>query len=320
MQPLIFFGTPEFAVPTLAALAATEFRPALVVSQPSRPAGRGRKLTEPPVVRAARELGLEFLQVEKVREASFLERIRALEPALAVVVAFGQIFPAELLAIPRLGCLNVHASLLPRWRGAAPIQAAIRAGDSETGVTTMVMEAGLDSGPVLLERATTIGASESAVELSARLAEIGGELMLETLRGLERGAIVPRAQPDEGVTLAAKVKRRDGQLRWDLAAVEIERRACVSPLARVELPIAVTSGTATVAEGSIKVLDVRVAEGHCAPWPGRNRRRRHPGRGRVDAGEGTSLAILWGAAAGPRSGQRRGAGARSGLRPGERVG
>ncbi|MGE0640292.1 MAG: methionyl-tRNA formyltransferase [Thermoanaerobaculia bacterium] len=322
MQPLIFFGTPEFAVPTLAALAATEFRPALVVSQPSRPAGRGWQLTEPPVVRAARELGIEFLQVEKVRDGSFLERLRLLEPAIAVVVAFGQIFPAELLAIPRLGCLNVHASLLPRWRGAAPIQAAIRAGDSETGVTTMVMEAGLDSGPVLLERATTIGASESSVELSARLAEIGGELMLETLRDLERGAIVPQAQPDEGVTLAPKVTRRDGQLRWDLAAVEIERAVrAYRPWPGVELPIAVTSGAGTVAEGSFKVLDVRITEGHCAPWAG-------PGTVAavtrdelvVDAGEGTSLAILRAQLPG-RGPVTGGELARSlGLRPGGRVG
>ena len=239
MQPLVFFGTPEFAVPTLAALAATELRPALVVSQPSRPSGRGKRLTEPPVVVAARELGIPFEQVEKVKDPAFLARLGALEPGIAVVVAFGQIFPRALLELPRRGCVNLHASLLPRWRGAAPIQAAIRAGDAETGVTTMVMEAGLDSGPMLLERRTPIGDVETAPELSARLAFLGADLVVETLQALERGELAPRPQDASGVTIAPKVTKEEARTRWDLPALEIDRAVrAFQPWPGVELSFA----------------------------------------------------------------------------------
>jgi methionyl-tRNA formyltransferase len=240
MRPLVFFGTPEFAVPTLRALAdKVDLRPALVVSQPSRPAGRGNRLAEPPVVVAARELGIPFEQVEKVKDPDFLERLRALSPEIAVVVAFGQIFPRALLELPRRGCINLHASLLPRWRGAAPIQAAIRAGDEETGVDTMVMEAGLDTGPVLLERRTSIGSGETAPELAARLAAIGAELMVETLRGLAKGEIAPRAQAAEGATYAPKVTRESARVAWSMPAHEIERAArAFQPWPAIELSFA----------------------------------------------------------------------------------
>ena len=253
MQPLVFFGTPEFAVPTLQALASTEFRPALVVSQPSRPSGRGKRLTEPPVVLAARELGIPFEQVEKVKDPAFLDRLRELSPEIGVVVAFGQIFPRALLELPRRGCVNLHASLLPRWRGAAPIQAAIRAGDAETGVTTMVMETGLDSGPVLLERRTPIGGSETAEELSTRLAVLGAGLVVETLRALERDVLVPRPQDPADVTLAPKVTREDARTGWDRPADEIERAVRAHrPWPGVELPFGAES---------VKVLAARVADG-----------------------------------------------------------
>jgi methionyl-tRNA formyltransferase len=240
MQPLVFFGTPEFAVPTLRALAATpasEFRPALVVSQPSRPSGRGKRLAEPPVVIAARELGIPFEQVEKVKDAAFLARLAELGPEIAVVVAFGQIFPRALLEIPRRGCVNLHASLLPRWRGAAPIQAAVRAGDPETGVTTMIMEAGLDSGPMLLERRTAIRGDETAAELSVWLSDIGAGLMVETLRSLREGSVVPRAQDSSLATYAPKVTRDEARTRWEMPAVEIERAVrAYQPWPGVELP------------------------------------------------------------------------------------
>ncbi len=238
MQPLVFFGTPEFAVPTLRALSASEFRPSLVVSQPSRPSGRGRKLTEPPVVIAARELGIPFEQVTKVRDPEFLDRLRALAPEIAIVVAFGQIFPAALLDLPRRGCLNLHASLLPRWRGAAPIQAAIRAGDSETGVTTMIMEAGLDSGPLLLENRLAIAPDESATGLSARLSISGAELMLETLRQLEAGTLVGTPQDGSAATYAGKVTRDSARASWEQPAIEIERAVrAFQPWPGVELSI-----------------------------------------------------------------------------------
>jgi methionyl-tRNA formyltransferase len=257
MQPLVFFGTPEFAVPTLRALASTEFRPALVVSQPSRPAGRGKRLTEPPVVVAAKELGIPFEQVERVKDPEFLDRLRRLAPEIAVVVAFGQIFPRALLVLPRRGCVNLHASLLPRWRGAAPIQAAIRAGDVETGVTTMVMEAGLDSGPMLLERRTPIGVSETAEDLSRRLAAIGADLTIETLRGLNRGALVARPQPSEGVTFAPKVTRESARSGWDRTAEEIARAVrAYQPWPGVELPIG---------SESVRILVARAVDGAGKP-------------------------------------------------------
>ena len=257
MQPLVFFGTPEFAVPTLRALAVTEFRPALVVSQPSRPAGRGKRLTEPPVVIAARELGIPFEQVERVKAPEFLAGVAALRPEIAVVVAFGQIFPRTLLEIPRRGCVNLHASLLPRWRGASPIQAAIRAGDAESGVTTMLMEAGLDSGPMLFARSTSIGSAETAEDLSRRLAVLGADLMVETLRALSRDTVTARPQDSAAATYAPRVAKEESRTGWELPASEIERAVrAYHPWPGVELPFG---------KESVKVLDTRAEEGHDFP-------------------------------------------------------
>lgn len=229
LEPIVFFGTPEFAVPSLEALVAAGLAPALVVSQPGRPAGRDRRLRQPAVARRARERGLPLAQPESVAPgtpsgAELFERLRSLEPAVAVVAAFGQIFPAELLVLPRLGCINVHASLLPRHRGAAPVQAAIAAGDATTGVTTMLMDEGLDTGPILLERETPIGPRESAGELAERLARLGGELLVETLRGLEAGEIEPVPQDDARATYARRLTKEDGRIDWMLPAEAIERR------------------------------------------------------------------------------------------------
>jgi len=205
IERIVFFGTPTFAVPALEALVAADRTPLLVVSQPARPAGRGRSLVEPPLAVRARELGLVVEQPAKVREPEFVERLRGLRPDLAVVVAFGQIFPPALLALPRLGCINVHASLLPRWRGAAPIAAAIAAGDAETGVSIQQMEAGLDSGPVFVERRTPIGESETTGELTDRLARLGADLLVDLLPRLERGEVEATPQDPSGVTLAPKL-------------------------------------------------------------------------------------------------------------------
>ena len=221
---IVFFGTPEFAVPTLAALVAAGRVPVCVVTQPSRPAGRGQRPQDPPVARWAREHGLPVAQPERVREPAFLAELAALSPDVAVVVAFGQIFPRALLDLPRLGCVNLHASLLPRWRGASPIQAALAAGDARTGVSTMRMEAGLDTGPVLLEEATEIGPQETAGELSRRLAEAGGGLMVRTLQELEGDRLVPRPQSPDGATYAPRLTRESGRVDWSLAAREIHHR------------------------------------------------------------------------------------------------
>lgn len=163
IDTIVFFGTPEFAVPTLEALCAGGRRPRLVVTQPSRPAGRGYDVTRPPVARAAAGHRLVVSQPQGLVNESFRRRLSELAPDLAVVVAYGRIFPGWLLSLPRLGCVNLHASLLPRWRGAAPVQAALAAGDEETGVTTMRMEEGLDTGPVLLQRRIAIGADRKSV-------------------------------------------------------------------------------------------------------------------------------------------------------------
>jgi len=224
---LVFFGTPEFAVPTLDALAAAGMPPAVVVTQPSRPAGRGQKTADSPVARWALAQGAPLLRPERVREPGFLLELAALAPGgfdFAVVVAFGQIFPRALLDLPRRGCINLHASLLPRYRGAAPIQAAIAAGEARTGVTTMQMEAGLDSGPILLVREVEIGPAETAGELGPRLAASGGALVVETLERLSRGEITPRPQAPELATYAPRLTRESGGVDWSLSATDLYNR------------------------------------------------------------------------------------------------
>lgn len=226
-ERILFFGTPELAVPTLAALVEAGRAPVAVVTQPARPVGRGLRLQDPPVAAWARERGLPVLQPLKVRDPGFLEEAAALEPPaldVAVVVAFGQIFPPALLRLPQHGCVNLHASLLPRWRGAAPIQAAIAAGDPRTGVTTMLMEEGLDTGPMLLREETEIGHAETAGELGRRLAEMGGRLMVRTLAAMERGEVMPQPQDDALATYAPRLTRESGKVDWTLAAREIADR------------------------------------------------------------------------------------------------
>lgn len=205
-------------MPTLKALCAAGLPPIAAISQPARPAGRGKRLQQPPVVEWALTAGLPVIQPIDVREPDFLERMGELLPSLAVVVAFGQIFPRALLEIPASGCINLHASLLPLYRGAAPIQTAIIAGETETGVTTMQMEEGLDSGPILLQREVAIGPQETAGELSKRLAETGAELILLTLEKLRSGSLEGRPQPHARATLAPRLRKSDGELDWRQSA------------------------------------------------------------------------------------------------------
>jgi methionyl-tRNA formyltransferase len=221
---LVFAGTPEFAVPALR-VAAMQGELLAVYTQPDRPAGRGRQLAPSPVKAEASARGLPVVQPETLRDPLARAALAALEPDLLIVVAYGLILPASVLAIPRLGCWNVHASLLPRWRGAAPIQRAIEAGDAETGVALMQMEKGLDTGPVLLERRTPIGAAETAGELHDRLARLGAQVLEDGLQRQRDGSLpAPRPQPAEGVTYASKIDKAEARLDWTRPALELERR------------------------------------------------------------------------------------------------
>jgi len=221
VETIVFFGTPEFAVPTLDALAAAGRTPALVVSRPAKAAGRGKKAQDPPVAAWAKERGIEVVQPESVRGEEFLDRLRELGPDLGVVVAFGRIFPAELLGIPRLGLVNVHASLLPKYRGASPIQAALAAGEKKTGVTIMQVEEELDAGPILGQEEVRVRLHETAGELSERLAEIGGRLLVETVDRLEAGKVKERKQRDESASYAGTVEKEQGRVNWALEAEEL---------------------------------------------------------------------------------------------------
>ncbi len=221
---LVFAGTPDFAVPSLRA-AAQRHEVVAVYTQPDRPAGRGRGLTPSPVKLEAVARGIPVLQPQTLRAPETLQALRALQPDLIVVVAYGLILPKAVLAIPTHGCWNVHASLLPRWRGAAPIQRAIEAGDSETGVCLMQMEAGLDTGPVLLSQRTPIGADETGGQLHDRLAALGAQVLADGL-GLLRAGLRPVAQPqpEAGVTYAHKLDKAQARLDWQQPAAQLARQ------------------------------------------------------------------------------------------------
>jgi methionyl-tRNA formyltransferase len=222
---LVFAGTPEFAVPSLAAALDPRDRVLAVYTQPDRPAGRGRQLAPSPVKALALQHGIEVRQPETLRDAQVQDALRALQPDLLIVVAYGLLLPQKVLDIPRHGCWNVHASLLPRWRGAAPIQRAIEAGDAETGVCLMQMEKGLDTGPVLLRRALPIGPEETGGELHDRLAQLGAGLLRDGL-GLLRAGLqpLPQTQPEQGVTYAAKLDKAEARIDWSAPASVLARR------------------------------------------------------------------------------------------------
>lgn len=222
---VVFAGTPEFSVPCLRAVLASGVDVIAVYTQPDRPAGRGRKLAPSPVKQAAIDAGVVVEQPESLRDAAAQAWLRDLEPDLLIVVAYGLILPKKVLAIPRLGCWNVHASSLPRWRGAAPIQRAIVAGDSETGVDLMQMEAGLDTGPVILRANTAIAANETGGSLHDRLSLLGAELLAEGLRRLSEGTLpTAKAQDESGATYAHKLEKTEAGLDWLLPARHLERQ------------------------------------------------------------------------------------------------
>jgi methionyl-tRNA formyltransferase len=221
---IAFMGTPDFAVPTLAMLAASPHRVVCVYTQPPRPAGRGQALRPSPVQLRAEESGIPVRTPASLRDPAVQAEFAALDLDLAVVIAYGLILPAPVLAAPRLGCVNLHASLLPRWRGAAPIQRAILAGDAETGITLMQMDAGLDTGPMLAQRRVAIGPDTTAASLHDTLAALAADCLRENLPDLAAGALTAVPQPAEGVTYADKLRREEGVIDWRQGAAEINRQ------------------------------------------------------------------------------------------------
>ena len=248
---LIFAGTPEFAARALDALVAVGHDVALVLTRPDQPAGRGKRLRASPVKERAIELGIPVSQPVTLRDPGQWPALRAVGADAMVVAAYGLILPGEVLAIPKHGCINIHASLLPRWRGAAPIQRAIEAGDAETGITIMQMDEGLDTGPMLIARAIPIGEDENAGELHDRLAALGAELVVEALAGLESGALVAKPQPAEGATYAKRIEKSESRIDWRQPADVLARRI------RAFDPVPGMHSTLPGIEGPIKIWAAR---------------------------------------------------------------
>lgn len=285
MAKVVFMGTPDFAVPVLKALIE-QHQVLGVITQPDRPAGRGKQVQESPVKQAAVQAGIPVFQPEKLRKKDTIDKLIAWQgeqPDLYVVAAFGQILPQRVLDIPKYGSINVHASLLPRWRGAAPIHAAIRAGDAESGVTIMKMDAGLDTGPMLSKRAISLAPDETGQSLHDKLCVIGAELLIETLLGYLSGAIRPEPQPDDGVTIAPQIDKAEGRIDWSQDAASIER------LVRAFTP---WPGTFTVWDGKLlKILSVAPP-----PFPAvqgdAGRVIEHSGRIGVTTGDGVLFPLM----------------------------
>ncbi|MDT8386910.1 MAG: methionyl-tRNA formyltransferase [Thiogranum sp.] len=250
---VVFAGTPAFSAPVLQALLDSEHAVVGVYTQPDRPAGRGRKLTTGPVRQLALRSGIPVFQPVSLRDPQVLEQLAALKPDLMVVVAFGLLLPKAVLDLPRLGCVNLHASLLPRWRGAAPIQRAILAGDRETGICLMQMEAGLDTGPVLAEVHTRIQPRETAGSLHDRLSGLAAELLAAKLSSLEQGNLPAHPQDDTRATYAAKLEKSEALLDWTQTAVQLERQV----LAFNPWPVAQTH----YHEEVLRVWDAEAIEG-----------------------------------------------------------
>lgn len=217
-------GTPEFAVPSLEALLKSEDEVVGVVTQPDRPKGRGHALTLPPVKVIAQRAGIPILQPVKIKTPDFLEALVSWKPDLIAVTAFGRILHAPILNLPPKGCVNVHGSLLPKYRGAAPVQWAVINGETETGITTMLMDEGMDTGPMLLQERLVITPEDTAGTLAPRLAELGGRLLVETIRQLKAGTLVPRAQDHSQATMAPLLKKEDGLIDWTMGAGTLANR------------------------------------------------------------------------------------------------
>jgi methionyl-tRNA formyltransferase len=257
---IVFAGTPDFSVPTLQSLLDGPHDIIAVYSQPDRPAGRGRKTTASPVKQLAVQHDVPVCQPDSFKTAAAQQALAALQPDLMVVIAYGLILPPGVLAIPRLGCVNVHASLLPRWRGAAPIQRAILAGDTETGVCLMQMDAGLDTGGILACIACPIATDDTGSRLHDKLAQLGAQLLSENLAALERGELEPRQQDEALSCYAGKLKKSEARIDWNMPAAGIMRRI----RAFNAWPVAETR----YAERQLRIWDARVAPGDTDALPG----------------------------------------------------
>lgn len=274
---LVFAGTPDFALASLQALVESGHRPVAVYTQPDRPAGRGKKLTASPVKVYALEQGIEVRQPRTLKDDEAAADFAALKPDLFIVAAYGLLLPQRILDIPTQGCVNVHASVLPRWRGAAPIQAAIREGDAESGISLMAMTAGLDEGPVFVSRSTPIANDETAGQLHDRLAVIGGELLAEHIDALSRGELDATPQDDEQASYAGKIATVDAALDWSRSAAQLQRQV------RAYNPV---PGCYFEYEGQrIKVWDADVVDGVDAD------------AGRVVSADGSGVVVACGEAA-----------------------
>lgn len=219
---VVFMGTPDFSVPALRALHSSGYSIPLVITQPDRPKGRGRKLEPTPVKQVALELGLRVIQPESVNSKEVVDEIKGLEPDFFVVVAFGQLLRSDLLEIPKYGPVNIHGSLLPKYRGSAPIQRSILNGDTVTGITTMFMEKGMDTGDMLMKSETEITRDDTSQTLHDRLSEIGGNLILSTIAGIVDGTVIPEKQNDEEATYAAMLSKKEGLVDWSRPASELD--------------------------------------------------------------------------------------------------
>lgn len=259
---IVFMGTPEFAVPTLERLLSGPHEVVGVFTQPDKPVGRGMKLTAPAVKKALLQYNAQtgqdvediaLFQPARLRDAEAVAQLRVLKPDLVVVVAYGQILSSEVLDLPCFGCINVHASLLPRWRGAAPIQRALLAGDRESGVTIMQMDVGLDTGPMLNHRRIALTDAMTGGELHDQMAQLGADLLADSLPSLQLGTLKPQVQSQEGVTYAAKLKRQDGKIDWQACAVEIKRQI----FALNPWPVAYTQ----LHGKTLKIFKARIAQG-----------------------------------------------------------
>ena len=254
---VIFAGTPDFALASLRALVESGRMPVAVLTQPDRPAGRGKKLTAGPVKQYAEAQGIPVLQPVSLRDEAAVAELKALQPDVLIVAAYGLILPQNVLDVPTHGCLNVHASVLPRWRGAAPIQAAILAGDETTGISLMSMTAGLDCGPVYKVETTRIGATETAEELHDRLALLGGRALVEHLDDILAGHVAAVEQDESLATYAPKIVTNDARIDWSVAAAELERRV------RAYNPF--PGAFFFAGEARIKVWRASAVEGDAAP-------------------------------------------------------
>jgi methionyl-tRNA formyltransferase len=290
---VVFMGTPDFAVPCLKALHTYGCRIPLVVSRPDQPKGRGRKIVPPPVKIAATDMGMTLLQPESVKTDAFYHMIKGIAPDLLVVVAFGHVLPKKILEIPTLGAINIHASLLPKYRGPAPIQWAIINGDGHTGVTTMLMDKGLDTGDILLTSETAISINDTSQTLHDRLALMGAELIQKTLAGMENGTVHPIPQDHALATYAPMLKKQDGHIDWSLSVERIERlirgvtpwpgaftflgekpikifKATPKPLSTPAVPGTVIAGFSNelrvaAGDGALSILEIQGASGKRMP-------------------------------------------------------